>query len=68
MVCCGKHIIQEGPPFVPPQGDRIKGMGGSGLGKCWRKALIELFSSHYQRILKMVTKTEKNSPFLGQFH
>jgi len=31
MVCCGKRIIQEGPPFVPPQGDRIKGMGGSGL-------------------------------------
>ena len=30
MVCCGKRIIQEGPPFVPPQGDRIKGMGGSG--------------------------------------
>ncbi len=28
---CGKRIIQEGPPFVPPQGDRIKGMGGTGL-------------------------------------
>jgi len=26
-----------------------------------------IFSDRYQRNLKMVTKTEKNSPFSGQF-
>jgi len=53
MVCCGKRIIQEGPPFVPPQGDRIKGMGGSGLGK----ALVQ---SANQTFLKPLPEDSQN--------
>jgi len=41
VVSCGKRIIQEGPPFVPPQGDWIEGMGGSGLGKQGAEILMK---------------------------
>ena len=61
-----KHILHEGPPFIPPRGEMDGGMAVPVFpsGRIARKPGVSQFSTPI--ILKMVNRAAKTSPFSGQ--